>query len=171
MLRTWIGLILFMFFLIEGTIIQWLPLTWDERLQVTPHFTFILILYTCFYVQRSFAIILAFSIGFFYDLIYYNQLFGLYAFSIGFTVYLISYMIKRSYLGFFIITLVVMLSLILLDSTIYGIYYLFKLTDESYIWVLSHQLLPSLYVNLIFSMMIYLPFRSFVVRISFKQKG
>ncbi|MDP5272729.1 rod shape-determining protein MreD [Chengkuizengella axinellae] len=171
MLRTWICIILFILFLIEGALTPWLPLKWNEGLHITPHFTFIIILYTCFYVQRSFAIIIAFLIGFFYDIIYSNQLFGLYAFCLGFIVYFISYMIKRSYLGFFTFTLVATLSLFLLDSMIYGIYYLFKLTEQSYIWVIAHQVLPSLFVNVLFSMMLYLPFRSLVVHISFKQKG
>ncbi|XEC93179.1 rod shape-determining protein MreD [Paenibacillus tarimensis] len=151
-------LLMFFLFLIEGTIMHWLiPAGWTDRL--LPQFTYIFVLYAALYSGRHIALLLGLGFGLLQDIVYYGHMIGVNGFAMGLCGYFFGLLfgLKRipmpatlSLIGF---------SCLLYNTIVYFIYFVFRITQESYEWALVNHIVPSLFLQLAFALAFYVPAR------------
>lgn len=153
-------LLLFVLFIMEGTIIPWLiPGAWHTR--VVPHLAYIVILFFAVYESRHTALLLGLAFGLLQDVVYYGAIIGAYSFAMGFSCYMLG-LIFRSQRGrapMPLMMIVVMLGSVLLDTILFGTYSLFELTHQPFTWALMNHIIPTLFVHFVFALIIYVPLR------------
>lgn len=151
-------LLLFVLFIVEGTIIPWLiPGGWQYRL--SPNLVFIVILFVSVYYHRHTALVLGIIFGLLHDIIFYGAMIGPYSFAMGCAAYLMGLIFQAPRAPMPIMMTVVLLGSLLFDSTLFGIYQLFQLNVHSFNWALTQYMIPNLCVHFLFALIIYVPMR------------
>ncbi|MCU6793422.1 MULTISPECIES: rod shape-determining protein MreD [Paenibacillus] len=159
-MRKWLWLILLALFILEGTILQWIiPSVWQSKIYVAPHFIVVIVIYIGLYVNRHTALVYGLIFGLLQDFIYYSPMLGPISFAMGLTGYLAGLMHRRLHSNIIVSMLVMALGNLFFDSIIYGLYRLFQINHLDLQWVFFHQMLPSMLINLLFALMVYVPVR------------
>jgi len=151
-------LVMLLFFFSEGTIFYWLlPDSLVGR--VVPQFVLAFVLFAGMYRGRHTALLLGLFFGLLQDIAFYGRIIGVDSFTFALVGYLCGLLLegRRS-------TLLMALSMIglftFISSTIvHYIYRVFKLTTLSYEWALFNHILPSLFLQLLFALLLYVPAR------------
>ncbi|MEK3731409.1 MULTISPECIES: rod shape-determining protein MreD [Paenibacillus] len=151
-------LLLFLLFILQGTVFFWLtPSSW--QLQIYPNFVFVAILFVSVYYHRHTGLVLGLIFGMIHDVIYYGEMIGTYSFAMGVSAYIMGLLFQMPRAPLPIMMTVVLLGSLLFDSTLFGIYKVFSLSQSSYDWALLHHMLPNLLVHFVFALIIYVPLR------------
>ncbi|WP_240414374.1 rod shape-determining protein MreD [Paenibacillus periandrae] len=159
-MRKWLWLILLALFILEGTILQWIiPSVWQSKIYVAPHFIVVIVIYIGLYVNRHTALVYGLIFGLLQDFIYYSPMLGPISFAMGLTGYLAGLMHRRLHSNIIVSMLVMALGNLFFDSIIYGLYRLFQINHLDLQWVFFHQMLPTMLINLLFALMVYVPVR------------
>lgn len=154
----WIILIMFLLFLVEGTLMNWLlPLEWLHR--VVPHFVFVFVLFASLYAGRHVALMLGIAFGMLQDIVFYGQLLGVHSFTMGLCGYLLGLMLEFKRVPMLTALSVIGMGCLLLDTLTFLIYTVFKINSLPYVWALSNHILPSLFLQLLFALACYVPAR------------
>jgi rod shape-determining protein MreD len=158
--RNWLWLILTGLFILEGTLLQWMiPSIWQSKVYVAPHFILVIVLYIGLYVNRHTALLYGLIFGFLQDMLYYSPMLGPISFAMGLTGYLAGLTHRRLYSNILVSMLVIALGNLFFESIIYGLYRLFQITHLDLQWAFFHQMLPSMLINLLFALLVYVPVR------------
>lgn len=151
-------LFLFLLFIVEGSIVPWLiPESWLGR--IVPHLAYVVILYISIYDNRHQGLVLGLCFGLLHDIVYYGALIGAYSFAMGLSCYLLGLIFRVRMAPLPLMMIVVMMGSLLLDSILFGTYRLFELTHQPYTWALMNHIIPNLFVQFIFALIIYVPLR------------
>ncbi|MNC22113.1 Rod shape-determining protein MreD [compost metagenome] len=151
-------LLLLLLFIVEGTIVPWLvPGSWQTR--VFPHLVYVAILFISIYDNRHRGLVLGLCFGLLQDVVYYGALIGAYSFAMGLSCYLMGLIFRVRQAPLPLMMIVVMVGSMLLDSILFGTYRLFELTHQPYTWALMNHIIPNLFVQFIFALIIYVPLR------------
>jgi rod shape-determining protein MreD len=149
---------MFLLFIIETTIVPWLvPIEWYGR--VVPHFAFIFVLYSALYTGRHAALVLGLSFGLLQDIVFYGHMLGVHTFAMGLCGYATGLLLERKRSPLLLALSVIGLASLLYDSVVYLIYRAFRVTSETYSYVLMDSILPSLFLQLGFALAVYIPAR------------
>jgi rod shape-determining protein MreD len=160
MQRYLLPVILYVLFLIEGTVMPLIiPSAWESRIDLAPHFTFIVILFIAIYVSRHWALAYGLAFGMLHDIVYYGPMLGTYTFGFGLVSYLIGLMSLRSKANLMKSMLLILIGNFLLELIFFGIYRVFQITHLSIGFALTYHMLPSILINLLFAILIYVPLR------------
>jgi rod shape-determining protein MreD len=154
---------------IENSIVPWLiPSAWSERL--LPHLCFIMTLFVAGFAGRHRAFLFGLSFGLLQDLLSYGHLIGPYGFGMGLLGYLAGLVseYKNFTIGFFV--WVVLAGGVLLDTIVYLIYKLFRITDLQYAHALYWQVAPTALLQLLIALLLYVPVRRFLVKASLSSR-
>jgi rod shape-determining protein MreD len=149
--------------LIENGVVPWLvPAAWNDRL--VPHLTFILTLYVACFAGRHRAFLFGLGFGLLGDLLYYGNLIGPYGFGMGLIGYTAGLAFERS-----VPTLATVIGLtavggLALNTIVYLIYRLFRLTQWSYGFAFYWYMVPSSLLEILAALVLYLPVRRFLFR-------
>lgn len=156
-----IWLSLFLLFLIETTVFHWMiPLSWQQHLTISPRFVLVIILFVTIFMNRHFALILGLFFGLLHDVIFYGYMIGPYAFGMGLVVYLTGFLFRGGASPNFFVTVAVLTVGIFTFSMIdYSVYSLFRIIDYSFSWTFVHHILPSVLLNILFILIVYVPVR------------
>lgn len=159
-------LLLFVCFLIEGTLYHWLiPARWQESAHVVPLFVLTVVVYASLYIHRHYALFLGLIFGLLQDVIFYGHMLGIHMFSYGLTGYLIGLLAsgsRGSRMTFTLTLSMVGASILIYESITYALYSLFQLADVSIIWFLWRQVVPTVLFNLLFALAVYIPLRKYL---------
>ncbi|WP_028561855.1 rod shape-determining protein MreD [Paenibacillus pinihumi] len=154
----WIILIMFVLFLLEGTIVSWLvPEEWTHRL--IPHFVFVFVLFSSMYAGRHVALFLGLAFGMLQDIVFYGHIIGVHSFSMGLCGYLAGLLLEYKRAPMLTAISVIGMGCLLLDTVTFMIYTVFQINKQPYVWALTHHILPSLFLQLIFALIFYIPAR------------
>ncbi|WP_248927401.1 rod shape-determining protein MreD [Paenibacillus hamazuiensis] len=149
-------------FVLEGSILQWLmPAVWQSKVHVAPHFILIVVLYIGLYKNRHTALFYGLGFGLLQDMIYYSPMLGPISFSMGLAGYLAGLAHRRTHNSIVFSMIVISVGLLLYEMLVFGLYTLFRVTHLELQWVFFHQMLPSMLINLLFALAIYVPVRKF----------
>jgi rod shape-determining protein MreD len=166
MRRSWITLLLFALFLLEGTVIPWLmPADWQEKTFVSPHLVLVAVLYISLYSNRHLALVYGTGFGLLQDFIYYGPMIGANSFSMGLSAYLVGLLTRRNSVHVVMSMVAIALGVSLFACVRFGLYRMFQLTSVSFEWSLLHVMLPSLLIDLLFALVIYVPARKRLERL------
>lgn len=156
--KTILILLLFVLFIVEGTIVPWLiPYSWQTRL--FPHLVFVVIMYFSMFENRHTGLVLGLIFGLMHDIVFYGAIIGPYSFAMGFTGYLVGLPSRSRPIPLPMVLILIIFGSLLLDSTIFGIYSLFELTHQAYSWALVNHIIPNMFVQFVFALALYVPLR------------
>lgn len=157
-------LILFGFFVLEGTLAEWvIPTDWQSQVYVVPHLVLIGILYISLFKNRYQGLAYGLGFGFLQDLIYYGHSIGVYSFTLGLVGYSAGLAFRRAQVGIVTSMLIVIFGNLLYETLIYGIYRLFlSVIRVDMEWSFLHLTLPSTLFNLLLALLLYLPARKWL---------
>ena len=171
MSRYWLIPILYVCFLLEGTLLQWLiPPHFKLNIGVSPHLMLVVLLYISMFLRRRWATGLGLIFGFLHDFIYYGSMIGPYAFGLSVTTYLAGLITARSKLTLFSTVAVMGFSFVLFEHFLYGAYYLFQVILYSYEWTMMHIMIPNVVFHLLLALILYIPMRYIIDRMKAKPK-
>lgn len=164
--RQLIGLLLFFFFLLEGTWLQWLiPPEWQSRIVVVPHLVLTAVLLIGIYVNRYQALVYGFAFGMLHDIVYYGPMLGVYALTMGIVGYGVGLAASRSTHNVLTGLFFVAVGHLLFEWILYGIYKVFQVTHLDVQRAFLDQMLPSILINLLLTLILYVPFRKLLERV------
>ncbi|GIO43601.1 rod shape-determining protein MreD [Paenibacillus apis] len=151
-------LLLFVLFIMEGTIVPWLvPSSWETR--ITPHFVYIAIIFFSVYENRHTGLVLGLVFGLLHDVVYYGSMIGAYSFAMGLSCYLLGLLSRSRQAPLPLLMIFVLLGSLLLETILYGNYKLFGLLHEPLSWAMLHHGIPNTLVQFVFALAIYVPLR------------
>ncbi|UVI28120.1 rod shape-determining protein MreD [Paenibacillus spongiae] len=161
--------VMLLFFFLEGTVFYWLlPGDWVSR--VVPHFTLAFVLFASLYRGRHTAVFLGFSFGLLQDIVFYGNLIGVHSFAMGLIGYLTGFLMERKRSTLLMALTIITLSTLVYETVIYFVYRVFRLTHQTFEWALIDHIIPSLFLQIGFVLVMYVPVRRWFEGIS-KKKG
>ncbi|MFC7393192.1 rod shape-determining protein MreD [Scopulibacillus cellulosilyticus] len=157
-------LILFVLFLIQGTVMTVFSPEWfGFNMAVIPHFILVAVMLIAFFLNRGTAVKYGVVFGFLIDIIYTN-VWGVYAFCIAFTAYLMSYLTKVFHMNLIVVLFISMIGVCFLELEVYGIYSIVGLTNVPFVHFLEFRLPPTAALNGVFTIIAFYPMRRFLGR-------
>lgn len=158
-------LILFLLFILQGTILTVFSPQWfGVKLAIVPHFVMVVVLLVGLFVNKGKGLRYGILFGFLIDMTYTSVL-GVYAFCMGVTVYFLSYLAKVFHLNIFVVFLLTLLGVGLLEIEVYGVYSLIGLADEPFMAFLKNRLWMTALLNGVFALIFFFPLRRFMLSI------
>ncbi|WP_042199645.1 rod shape-determining protein MreD [Paenibacillus camerounensis] len=158
MRRSVLVLLLFLLFIVQGTLLPWLlPDVWQMR--IIPNLVFIVILFVTIYHHRHTALILGLSFGILHDVVFYGRILGAHSFAMGLSAYLIGLIFQIPRAPLPLMMSVVLLGSLLEDSILFSIYSVFNLNREPYNWALLNYMLPTMLFHFAIGLLLYIPVR------------
>jgi rod shape-determining protein MreD len=158
MRRSVLVLLLFLLFIVEGTILPWLiPDVWQMR--IIPNLVFVVLLFVTIYHHRHTALILGLCFGMLHDVVFYGRILGAHSFAMGLSAYLIGLLFQIPRAPLPLMMTVVLLGSLLGDSILFGIYSVFNLNQEPYSWAILNHMLPTMLFHFAIGLLFYIPVR------------
>lgn len=164
-MRTFVfTLMLFGMFVLEGTVLKWIiPVVWQEQVIVATQFVLVGILFVGIFWSRHRAFIYGLSFGLLHDIVYYGAtMIGTYSFAMGLIGYAAGWLSMPRKPNIISSMSVVTAGCFLFEFIVYGLYRLFRVSAEPLEYVLMHQMLPSVLINLLFALLVYVPLRKWL---------
>lgn len=151
-------LILFLVFILQGTVLPWLiPDSWEQR--IIPNLVFLIILFVTVYHHRYMALLLGLSFGMLHDIIFYGRILGAHSFAMGISAYLIGLIFQIPRAPLPMMMGVVLLGSLLEESVLFGIYSVFNLNQQPFNWALVNYMLPTMLFHFAMGLLLYIPLR------------
>jgi rod shape-determining protein MreD len=153
-----IVLLMLVIFVLEGSLLPWLiPNSYSDR--IFSHFIFVIVIFSALYGSRYQALVLGMSFGLLQDVIYYGHVIGPHFFFMGLIGYLVGVVLERKKTTLLLAISVVGFACLAYDSALYFVYSIFRITNGTYAWALIQYILPSLFLQLAFTLCTYVPLR------------
>ncbi|SFJ10501.1 rod shape-determining protein MreD [Paenibacillus sp. UNC496MF] len=150
--------VMLLLFLTEGTLFYWLVPD-DMVGRIVPHFTLAFVLFAALYRGRHSALLLGLAFGLLQDLAFYGRILGVHSFAMGLVGYMTGLLMERKRSTLLMALSMIGLSTLVYDTVVYFVYKVFRLTDQTYEWALSQHIIPSLFLQLLFALALYVPAR------------
>lgn len=158
-------LFLFVFFILQGTVMQVFTPSWfGYHFVVVPHFVLIGVIMIGLFYDRAHAVWYGILFGLLDDLIY-TTILGVYAFCIPLTAYLLSYLAKAFHLYLVIVFFIALIGVTMLEFEVYGIYGLIGKITMNFMDFIDWRILPTLVVNGVFLLIVFYPLRRLLINI------
>ncbi len=143
--------------LLEGTIFQvFLPMIFNNSFIVIPHIFFITFIFFAYYYGEYFGSLNGLTFGLLTD-ISFGHVLGVHAFVLTIIGYVMGKMQRFFHLSFTLFLSIVMIFEFIYDLFIYFLYALFNITSISAEYALFYQIIPSIFINLLYAIIFYLP--------------
>ncbi|WP_238357383.1 rod shape-determining protein MreD [Cohnella zeiphila] len=149
--------------LVQTSVLPWLiPDVWHDRL--LPNIPFIMTVYVALFAGRHRGFLFGLCFGLLQDLLFYGHLMGAYGFGMALIGYLIGLAFERRPRILSSTMLAVGVGSAALDSIVYWVYKLFQVTDLSYGFALYWEIVPTLLLQLVIALLLYLPVRRWLLK-------
>src|SRR5690625_645723 len=160
-IRLLLPLIAFLLLILEGVTIDLLPsFITSQELLIVPHWVFIfLLLINLFYDTNETYHSIAYGLlfGLLIDIVY-TDLLGVYMFIYPFALYIIHFMKRILQTNFLMSIVILIVSLVVVELSIYFIYLLTGMISSPISFFLLKRLLPTIIANVLFIVPIYVMF-------------
>lgn len=155
-------IILFLLFLIEGTIMPHLvPYQTGDHYEIVPAFVMVAVLMIAFFGNVRWGMRYAVLFGLLTDIVN-TSVIGVYAFSMGLSLY-ITYLLSRWVNLNLMMTLALsVFGVLLLQTEVYLIYLMIGVTTQTMASFLIWRLPTTLGFNAVFALILFFPFRHFL---------
>lgn len=158
MSRAYIPIVVFLFFVIEGTFVQLLfPHHHGWSYVFVPRFMIVFIILIGIHFARSLSLVYGLIIGLMYDVVY-TQLLGVYLFGFATVGYFFVFPYKQIQDRFLLQLAIIIVALVFFEYYQYGLYLLIGLSDTPHHVFLQERLLTSVVLNAAFAILCYYPF-------------
>lgn len=151
------------FLVLENGVVPWLvPNSWSDRL--VPHLTFILTVLVALFAGRHRAFLFGLGFGLLGDLMYYGNLIGPYGFGMGLVGYAAGLALEQSIPSLASVLGVTAVGSLALSTIVFMIYRVFRLTQWTYGYAFYWYMAPSLLLEILIALVLYLPARRFLFK-------
>lgn len=159
-------LLLLFVFLLENmfSIVAPTELFWENSIAV-PHFLMIVLCFITIYYSPTQGVFYSLLFGFLFDIVY-TELVGVYIFAFPLLAYCVYQAMRVLQVNLFIVSVIVLTSVIALEYYVYGFLTLLDRVDVSAYSFFTDRLLPTLLLNAIFLLLICFPLRRYLLRFS-----
>ncbi|WP_062047926.1 rod shape-determining protein MreD [Bacillus sp. JCM 19034] len=158
MSRTYIPIVVFLFFVIEGTLVQlFVPHHHEWSYVFVPRFMIVFIILIGIHIARSVSLVYGLIIGLMYDVVY-TQLLGVYTFGFALIGYFFVFPYKQVQDRFLLQLAIIVIAISFFEYYQFGLYMLIGLNDTLHNVFLQERLLTSVVFNLTFAILCYYPF-------------
>ncbi|WP_027414892.1 rod shape-determining protein MreD [Aneurinibacillus terranovensis] len=152
-----ISAVIFLFFLIEGTVVQVIgAAAWGLSWIITPRFVLVGIVFIGLYLGRRKALVYGLLFGLLYDVVY-TDVIGVYAFTMGLTGYLAGLCARYFHQSLLLVTTTILLATFMNEWIVYGLYHLFHMAEVSLNTLLLQEMVPTVLFNTLFALLIFRP--------------
>lgn len=166
-----IHIILFLLFLLEGTVFQLLTLDYfGSAYSIVPRFVLAIIILYSINHNRKKAMYTGLIFGLLYDIIYGNPL-GLYMAGMAAAGYFSGWIMQYFHQSFSLFFFIELIGISLFEIYVYGMLRLFHLVNIPIQWAIEHVLLPSIIVNILFAMIVYKPMKRWLEETEEEDEG
>lgn len=149
--------------IVQTSIIPWLiPDAWSDRL--LPNLPFVMTVFVALFAGRYRAFLFGLGFGLLEDVLFYGHLMGSYGFGMALLGYLIGLVAERRSRTLAETALATGIGSGILNSMIYCVYKLFQMTDLTYGFAAYWQIVPTLLLDLMISLLIYVPVRRWLMK-------
>lgn len=153
-----IVLLMLAVFILEGALLPWIiPSSLADR--IFPHLNFVLVMFAAIYSTRHYALGLGLGFGLLQDIMYYGNVIGIHFFFMGIIGYGVGILFERKRINVLIVISIIGIAYLLYDCAVYGTYLVFELVNGSFAWALLTYILPSLFFQLLFAIIVFIPAR------------
>ncbi|MBC2325156.1 rod shape-determining protein MreD [Listeria booriae] len=135
----------------------------DQRFFI-PHFLIVMLVMMTTFYNRNMTLIYAFILGIVFD-IYYTDVLGVYFAIFPFIVYLTDKFMKVLQNNILLVGLVTVFNVMLTECLVYGFYVLIGGTDMAFTTFADQRLWTTILLNLAFFLVLFFPFRSFLLKL------
>ncbi|THF83799.1 rod shape-determining protein MreD [Cohnella fermenti] len=144
--------------MVQTSIFPWLvPSSWSAR--VLPHLPLVMTVFVALFGGRYKAFFFGLGFGLLEDVLFFGELLGTYGFAMAFIGYFIGLVgERRSHLISFMLISIGVGSLAM-DTIVYFVYKMFRLTGDTYLFALYWQIVPTLLAHIAFALLLYVPIR------------
>lgn len=140
------------------------PENYGSAIVIVPRFTMIIIIFIALYVSIPLAVLYAIVTGLLYDIIY-TDFIGIYIFSMAVTSYVVGHSARIMHINAIVGMLVSFITVIVLEFLVYGVYTLIGFVDVPIQLLMLDRLLPSLLLNGVFFILIYVPMKKVIKKV------
>lgn len=134
-----------------------IPTGWQTQVIVAPQLTLIAILFVSIFSSKHWGLLYGLCYGMLHDIVYYGHMLGAYSLAMGFACYIVNLSSYRFKGHIAMNLLLILVGNVIFEVMIYAIYRTFQITHLDIKTVILHQTLPSMLVNLLFALLIYVP--------------
>lgn len=160
-MKTFLLCLLIIFsFVFESVFVQLLPETINSSRLVVPHFLLVILILLTIYGKRNTGIMYSFIFGLLFDIVY-TEILGIYLFMLPVVSYICSKLMKILQTNLVIVVFVTAIGVALLEFGVYEITYIIHRTDMDFISFLRVRLLPTLVLNIIFTILFCYPLKRY----------
>lgn len=153
-------LILLLFFLLEGALFPWLlPFPRTGGLLASPRLVMVGILFVSMFRHRHIGLLLGLVFGFMHDIVYDSPMIGAHGFSMAIAAYAAGSVSARIKAGMALSFTILTFGLAICETSVYSLYRLFQVIDLPLSDFLARQFAPSLLLNLLLAVLLYVPAR------------
>jgi rod shape-determining protein MreD len=161
--RYLLPIIVLLFFILEGTIFQiFAPERYGMTYLIIPRFIIVVIIMIGAFYGRVYAVVYGLCFGLLYDVVY-TEILGVYMFGMGFLGYICSISYEGKQRNFFPIILTTIAAITLLEYYLFGIFFILNNADMTGKQFFLERLLPTIGLNLVFTLIIIYPMRKVLI--------
>lgn len=146
-------------FVLEGTVMQVLsPDLWGLSWMTVPRFALVCCILISMYLGRREGLYYGFAFGFLQDVLF-GQVIGIYTMSMMVASYFAGLIVLLFQRGIGMVFVTSFLILFGHEWLLYSVYRLFSVAPYDVQWILTHQILPTVLMNLVFGLIVYIPIK------------
>ncbi|MFM1652355.1 rod shape-determining protein MreD [Brevibacillus sp. B_LB10_24] len=144
-------------FLLEGTVLQLIsPTAWGLSVVTVPRFALVSIIMVALFLGRREGLLYGMCFGFLQDVLY-GQVIGVYTLSMMVAGYFAGLVLLLFHRSFAVVVATAAVILFGHEWLLYSLFRLFSGTAVDVQWMLTERILPSVGLNLVFALLIYVP--------------
>lgn len=160
----WLVSLLLLFFLLEGGLFPWLlPVPRAEGFAMMPRLVMTGILYLAMMRSRNLGLACGLAFGFLQDVVYDSPMLGVHGFSMAAAAYAAGTAGMRVKAGIVLPFAILALGLAANELIVFALYRLFQIMDMALSDFLVRQLAPTLLLNLLLAVALFVPARKWLV--------
>ncbi|MED4585513.1 rod shape-determining protein MreD [Brevibacillus choshinensis] len=155
--RFFLTLTVLVLFVLEGTVVQVIATaTWGLSWMTVPRFALVCCILISMFLGRREGLYYGLAFGFLQDVLY-GQVIGIYSVSMMVASYFAGLIVLLFQRGFGMVFVTSALILFGHEWLLYSMFRLFSVAPYDVQWMLTRQILPSVILNVIFALVIYVP--------------
>lgn len=170
MQRFVLTLTILVLFILEGTVFQVIAsATWGLSWTTVPRFALVCCIFISMFLGRREGLYYGFVFGFLQDVLY-GQIIGLYTMSMMVASYFAGLIVLLFQRGFGMVFVTSTVILFGHEWLLYSMFRLFANAPGDVQWMLNHQILPTVILNVIFALLTYVPIMKMCSKIQAKKR-
>ena len=162
MQKFWTYSILFLLFILEGTVFQFLSVDYFYSLvTIVPHFVLVMIIFISIFQDKRRGLIIGLLFGLLYDVVY-GKMIGVNLMGMALIGYFSGWMIQYFQRSLPLYVLIETIGILAFEVYYFGTLRLFHLIDLSFEWAFIQVMLPTVILNGIFAILLFKPLQFLV---------